>query len=272
MNLQIVSSQGYKEKLVNLVRLRRERGIREIMRINQERTLLVMADLENVRYQDAVDSIRETLDRLPWVSGAYWNHSGEEVQRRDSFQKLFFALVISVILVYMVIAAILESLIHPLTIMLSIPFAASGVVFGFLITKISMNLMGYIGIVMLTGIVVNNAIVLMDRIRQVRSSKNEAGTLFEAVVQAGCQRLRPILMTSLTTILALLPLAMGFGEGAELRRPLAVAVMGGLVSSTLLTLWFLPGIYLCVEDALSVFRRALRWIFVSKGKKGEDAL
>jgi HAE1 family hydrophobic/amphiphilic exporter-1 len=272
LNLQIVSSQGYREKLGNLVSLKRERGIREIMRINQERTLLVMADLEGIQYQDAVDSIRKTLDGLPWVSGAYWNSSGEEVKRRDSFQKLFFALIISVILVYMVIAAILESLVHPLTIMLSIPFAATGVVFGFLLTKISMNLMGYIGIVMLTGIVVNNAIVLMDRIHQIRRSGQDAPSIFEAVLHAGCQRLRPILMTSLTTILALLPLAMGFGTGAELRRPLAVAVMGGLVSSTLLTLWILPGIYLCVEDILGFLRWIVRGVFGSKKEKGEASL
>jgi HAE1 family hydrophobic/amphiphilic exporter-1 len=219
-----------------------------------------------------VDSIRKTLDGLPWVSGAYWNSSGEEVKRRDSFQKLFFALIISVILVYMVIAAILESLVHPLTIMLSIPFAATGVVFGFLLTKISMNLMGYIGIVMLTGIVVNNAIVLMDRIHQIRRSGQDAPSIFEAVLHAGCQRLRPILMTSLTTILALLPLAMGFGTGAELRRPLAVAVMGGLVSSTLLTLWILPGIYLCVEDILGFLRWIVRGVFGSKKEKGEASL
>lgn len=272
LNLQIVSSQGYREKLGNLVRLRRERGIRELMRINQERTLLVMGDLEGISYQDAVESIRKSLDPLPWVSGAYWNHSGEEVKRRESFQKLFFALIISVILVYMVIAAILESLVHPLTIMISIPFAATGVVFAFLLTKISMNLMGYIGIVMLTGIVVNNAIVLMDRIQQIRRSGKGGSTIFEAVVLAGQQRLRPILMTSLTTILALLPLAMGFGTGAELRRPLAVAVMGGLVSSTLLTLWILPGIYLCVEDVLGLFRRMFRGLFVSSEKKGEPSL
>jgi HAE1 family hydrophobic/amphiphilic exporter-1 len=272
MNLQIVSSQGYREKLGNLVQLKRDRGIREIMRINQERTLLVMADLEGIRYQDAVESIRKTLDRLPWVSGAYWNSSGEEIKRRESFRKLFFALIVSVILVYMVIAAILESLVHPLTIMLSIPFAATGVVFGFLITKISMNLMGYIGIVMLTGIVVNNAIVLMDRINQIRRSGKESPTIFEAVVLAGSQRLRPILMTSLTTILALVPLAMGFGTGAELRRPLAVAVMGGLVSSTLLTLWILPGIYLCVEDVLGFLHRLFGGIFDPGKKKGEGSL
>jgi len=160
--------------------------------------------------------------------------------------------------VYMVIAAILESIIHPLTIMISVPMALAGVVAGFVLTGISMNIMGYIGIVALAGIVVNNAIVLFDRINQIRQEGKEASSVFDAVVLAGQQRLRPILMTSLTTILALVPLAMGIGSGAELRRPLAVAVMGGLTSSTLLTLWIMPGLYLCVEDVLGFLKRLFK--------------
>jgi HAE1 family hydrophobic/amphiphilic exporter-1 len=158
----------------------------------------------------------------------------------------------------MVIAAILESIIHPLTIMISVPMAMAGVVAGFVFTGISMNIMGYIGIVALAGIVVNNAIVLFDRINQIRQEGKEASSAFEAVVLAGQQRLRPILMTSLTTILALIPLAMGIGSGAELRRPLAVAVMGGLTSSTFLTLWIMPALYLCVEDVLGFFRNLFK--------------
>ena len=258
LNLTILSASGSQEKLQNLVRLRRERSVREIMRVNQEKTLLVMADLEGIRYQDAVEQIRKRLDGLPWLSGAYWNQSGEEVKRRESFDKLLFALIIALVLVYMVIAAILESIIHPLTIMISVPMAMAGVVAGFVFTGISMNIMGYIGIVALAGIVVNNAIVLFDRINQIRQEGKEASSVFDAVVLAGQQRLRPILMTSLTTILALIPLAMGIGSGAELRRPLAVAVMGGLTSSTLLTLWIMPALYLCVEDVLGFFRNLFK--------------
>ena len=256
LNLQIVSASGIKDKLRHLVKLKRERGIREVMRTDQERTLLVMADLEGAGYQDAMESVRTGLDSLAWRSGAYWKPSGEEVQRRESFARLFFALVIAVILVYMVIASILESLVHPLTIMLSVPLSMAGVAAAFLLLDISLNLMGYIGIVMLTGIVVNDAIVLLDRIRQIREGgEGRQVSVVEAVVLAGRQRLRPIVMTSLTTILALFPLALGFGSGAELRRPLAIAVIGGLTSSTLLTLWILPGLYLCVEDLLAFFRR-----------------
>jgi HAE1 family hydrophobic/amphiphilic exporter-1 len=164
----------------------------------------------------------------------------------------------------MVIASILESLLHPLTIMLSVPFAATGVIVAFLLTGVSLNLMGYIGVVMLVGIVVNNAIVLLDRARQLRQEGADARA---AVIEASRQRLRPILMTTLTTILALTPLALGFGNGAELRRPMAVAVIGGMISSTMLTLWLLPGFYLCVED----LARPLRAAFGGRATPRPDA-
>ena len=255
LDLPIISGLQTHEKLGSLVKLRRERGLREVMHVNQERTLLVMADLKGVSYAKAMSALRQDLDNMTWRRGASWNVSGEEVSRRESFQKLFFALLIAIVLVYMVIAAILESIIHPLTIMLSVPFALTGVVAGFMMTGISLNLMGYIGIVMLVGIVVNNAIVLLDRMAQLRA---DGRPLIDSVILASRQRIRPILMTSLTTILALVPLAMGFGNGAELRRPMAVAVLGGLTSSTLLTLLILPAIYLCVEDILDAIRRLFR--------------
>ncbi len=252
--LTVVSEDGMGEKLGNLVEVARRPGFSEIMRVNQERTLLVLADLAGARYSDAVASVEHALARAPWPRGASWNFAGEEVARRESFQRLGFALIVATVLVYMVIAAILESLVHPLTIMLSAPFALIGVVVAFVATGLSLNLLGYIGIVMLVGIVVNNAIVLLDRIHQLRQQL----PLRDAVVRATGQRLRPILMTSLTTILALAPLALGYGAGAELRRPLAIAVIGGLTASTFLTLWIMPALYLCVEDLLALLRAPFR--------------
>jgi HAE1 family hydrophobic/amphiphilic exporter-1 len=257
MNLSIQSAEGTSEKVRDLVQLRQKRGLLEIMRVNQEKTLLVMADLGGLSYGQAVEATREQMKTVHWPSGASWNMSGEEIKRHESFDKLRFALIIALVLVYMVIASILESVVHPMTIMISVPFALTGVVGAFLLTGISLNIMGYIGVVMLVGIVVNNAIVMLDAVHQLRADGLE---LREAVVLAGRHRLRPILMTSLTTILALFPLALGFGNGAELRRPMAIAVIGGLTSSTLLTLWIMPGIYLCVEDIMAVLRRAMAFL------------
>ncbi len=154
----------------------------------------------------------------------------------------------------MVLAAQFESIIQPFVIMLTIPLAGVGTVLTFFILGKTLNMMAYIGIIMLGGIAVNNAIILIDRINQLR----EAGmNKKEAIVLAGSQRIRPILMTSLTTILALLPLTIGIGESASLRAPMALAVIGGLVSSTLLTLVVIPCVY-WVFDTFSSYIRGKR--------------
>lgn len=153
---------------------------------------------------------------------------------------LTFALMLSLVLVFMVLAAQFESVIQPFVIMLTIPLAGVGTVFTFFFLGKTLNMMAYIGIIMLGGIAVNNAILLIDRINQLRESGIQKK---EAIVLAGTQRIRPILMTSLTTILALLPLTIGIGESASLRAPMALAVIGGLVSSTLLTLVVIPCVY-----------------------------
>ena len=137
-------------------------------------------------------------------------------------------------------ASLFESTLHPFTVMFSVPLAGVGVIFGFYILGEPLSVMAYIGIIMLGGIAVNDAIVLVDRINQLR----QAGlTLREAILQGGQDRLRPIMMTSATTILALLPMALGFGEGAKLRAPMAIAVIAGLVTSTLMTLLVIPTMY-----------------------------
>ncbi|MGC9329704.1 MAG: efflux RND transporter permease subunit, partial [Candidatus Hinthialibacter sp.] len=138
------------------------------------------------------------------------------------------------------------------------PLAVVGVIWTFYLTGQTLNLMGYIGIIMLGGIVVNNAIVLVDYINYLR--RNQGLETYDAIVQAGCRRLRPILMTTLTTVLALLPLALGFGEGAEIRAPMAIAVIGGLLSSTILTLVVIPVIYSIFEDVVQAVVRLFYFI------------
>jgi len=167
--------------------------------------------------------------------------TGEEEKRKESMDALSFALILSIILVFMVLAAEFESLLHPFTILTTIPFAIVGSILIFLIIGQTLNVMAIIGIIMLVGIAVNNAILLVDRILQIQK---EGVSRVEAIKQAGQQRIRPILMTKLTTILAMLPLTFGFGESQSLRAPMALAVIGGLITSTIMSLVVIP----CVFD------------------------
>jgi len=171
--------------------------------------------------------------------------TGEELKRKESMSNLTFALILSLVLVFMVLAAQFESVIQPFVIMLTIPLAGVGTVLTFILAGKPLNMMAYIGIIMLGGIAVNNAIILIDRVNQLRE---EGKSKKEAIILAGSQRIRPILMTSLTTILALLPLTIGIGESASLRSPMALAVIGGLVSSTLLTLIVIPCVYWMLDS------------------------
>lgn len=158
---------------------------------------------------------------------------------------LSFALILSIVLVYMVLAAQFESLVHPFTILLTIPLAGMGTVWTFFLLGKSFNMMAYIGLIMLAGIAVNNSIILVDRINQLRAGGMSRRL---AIIAAGTQRIRPILMTSLTTILALVPLTIGFGESASLRSPMALAVIGGLITSTILSLVLIPCVYWVLDS------------------------
>ena len=144
----------------------------------------------------------------------------------------------------MVLAAQFESLVHPFTILLTIPLAGVGAILIFFFLGLSLNIMAYIGIIMLVGIAVNDSIILVDAINQLRKEGQE---IKDAIVAAGQRRIRPIIMTSITTILALLPLTIGFGESASLRAPMALAVIGGLITSTILTLAVIPCVYMVLE-------------------------
>jgi len=161
------------------------------------------------------------------------------------------ALLLSIVLIYMVLASQFESLIHPLTIIFTIPLAAVGAILIFFVLGIPLNVMAYIGIIMLVGIAVNDSIILVDAINQLKS---EGFDILEAIVNAGSRRIRPIVMTSLTTILALFPLTLGFGESAALRAPLALAVIGGLISSTVLTLVVIPCVYYLLDSLVLKIR------------------
>ncbi len=218
---------------------------KEIYRRNQVRVGKVTAHLRSDTPLDhVVRKISSAMSDISFPPEYRYRITGEEQKRREAFDNLKFALILSLILVYMVLASQFESLLHPFTIILSIPLAAVGAVAIFFVVGEPLNIMAYIGIIMLVGIAVNDSIILVDAINRL---KREGLPRQEAIVEAGRRRIRPIIMTSLTTILALLPLTFGIGEGAALRSPMALAVIGGLITSTLLTLVVIPCVYAVVD-------------------------
>ena len=228
-------------RLYDVANITVTKSAKEIYRNNQTRVGKITASLaEGVPLDKAVQSIEENLGDITFPRNYRYMLSGEEQQRRESFNTLKFALILSLVLVYMVLASQFESLAHPFTIILSIPLAVVGAVIIFFVLGKTFNIMAYIGIIMLVGIAVNDSIILVDAINQL---KREGYGKTDAIVEAGRRRIRPIIMTSLTTIMALLPLTVGLGEGAALRSPMALAVIGGLVTSTILTLVVIPCIY-----------------------------
>ncbi|MBN1884257.1 MAG: efflux RND transporter permease subunit [Candidatus Krumholzibacteriota bacterium] len=237
---------GGEVRLVEVADIGLGQAPREIRRRDQERVGRVTADRSDDRAFDRlVAGVRERIAAdVDLPPGYRLEITGEELLRQESFRSLRFALVLSVVLVYMVLAAQFESLRHPFTILLTIPLAGVGAVFAFLLLGRTLDVMAYIGIIMLAGIAVNDSIILVDAIGGLRRG---GMSIRDAIVEAGVRRIRPIVMTSVTTILALLPLTLGFGEGASLRAPMAVAVIGGLVTSTLLTLAVIPCVYHVID-------------------------
>ena len=214
---------------------------------------------EAIPYNQIIKTLEGELTSVTLPPDSEISIIGEELRRKESIKNMSFALLLSVVLVYMVLASQFESLIHPFTILLTIPLAGAGAVITFFIIGQPLNIMAYIGIIMLTGIAVNDSIILVDAINQF---KRQGLSVKQAIIAAGQQRIRPIIMTSITTILALLPLTFGFGESASLRSPMALAVIGGLFSSTLLTLAIIPCVYLVIDNI---------WLKITKQPQIEKA-
>jgi HAE1 family hydrophobic/amphiphilic exporter-1 len=218
-----------------------------IERINQERSVTVAANLApGYALGNVMSDLQELLRQITLPRGFSFVYGGEYEDQQESFRELAMALALAVLLVYMVMASQFESLIHPLIIMFSIPFAVIGVILVLVLTGTTLSVQGLMGVIMLAGIVVNNAIVLVDYVNMLRRSKGME--LHEAVEEGGRRRLRPILMTTLTTCLALTPMAIGLGEGSELQAPMARVVIGGLLASTMITLVLIPTVYTIIEE------------------------
>lgn len=214
-------------------------GPSEITRLSQQRVALISASAAG-DLRSAQAKLEQIIGEVRLAPGVTANIGGQSELLEQSYNSLLLALGLAVFLVYLVMASQFESFGHPLLIMFSVPLAAAGSIVGLWLTNTPLSVVVFIGLIMLAGIVVNNAIVLIDRINQLRS---EGTHKLEAIRQAAAQRLRPILMTTLTTVLGLLPLALGIGEGAELSASMAIAVISGLLSATLLTLLFIPLVY-----------------------------
>jgi hydrophobic/amphiphilic exporter-1 (mainly G- bacteria), HAE1 family len=237
----------------NVMITNRESGPVEIRRKNMERVTNVNAEIE-VPLSEAVARVQSKLGQVRVPPDFSVGFGPELEEQAKSFRQLQLVLILAVLLVYAVMASQYESLRDPFIIMFSVPVAAIGVVLSLLLTGTSFSMQAYIGIIMLAGIVVSNAILLVDYINTLR--RRDGMPLREAVEIGGRTRLRPVLMTSIATMLGLVPMAIGIGEGGELQAPLARVVIGGLLTSTLVTLVLVPAIYTLFEEGLSgLFRK-----------------
>ena len=235
----VVAPGGKVVSLKNLVTLNSGESAVEITRLDRQRVHWVGCNVEDRDLGHAVKDLQKELRKIPSVDGFTVSVAGDWQDQQKSFAALTNGFILAVILMYMVMASQFESLGAPLLILLSLPLAAIGVVTILLSTETTLNVQSFIGLVMLAGIVVNNAIVLIDYMMQLRARDPQRPGL-EIVKQAAMRRFRPILMTTLTTVLAMLPIAMGIGDGGELQAPMARVVIGGLTSSTLITLIAIP--------------------------------
>ncbi len=240
-NLFIVSPLTQAQvKLSNIARIYEAAGPLAVERQNRERVVRVECNTYKRSSGKVVEDIREKLQRMVLPADMLVNIGGEAEEQGKAFRDLGLLLLLGIALVYMIMAAQFESLLDPFIIMFSIPFTFIGVILGFLFTHTSLNIISYLGAVMLIGIVVNNAIVLISYIIILRS---RGLSMYAAVTDAGKDRLRPVLMTTITTLVGLLPLAISTGTGSETWRPLGIAMFGGLTVSTLITMLFVPTLY-----------------------------
>lgn len=226
--------------LSSVADIKLDEGPSEIRRINGQRSALITANVEGRDLGSVSEEIYSVLSTMNMPSEFSFEVSGQNREMQTSLNSLMFALALAVFLVYIVMASQFESLLHPFVIMFSIPLALIGVIITLYVFNIPLSVVVFLGLIMLAGIVVNNAIVLVDYVNQLR---DRGMSKREALVEAGKVRLRPILMTTTTTVLGLLPMALGLGEGAEIRTPMAITVIAGLISSTFLTLIVIPTVY-----------------------------
>ena len=264
LDLPITNAEGERVVLRNVVEVRPRRGPVLIERKDQERVAYVTANISGRDMGSILADIRKGLQSVPVPRDFTILFGGDYEEQQKSFSELLMSFVLALVLVYMVMASLYESLRYPFVVMFSVPLAAIGVILMLFLTDTTFNVQSYIGCIMLGGIVVNNAILLVDHINLLR--RRDGLPVQEAIIEAGRRRLRPIMMTATTTILAMTPLAVGIGEGGEAQAPMARAIIGGLLSSSLITLVVVPSVYALFErkrlkaEAAAVMEQADRQI------------
>ncbi|MDD3089034.1 MAG: efflux RND transporter permease subunit, partial [Candidatus Omnitrophica bacterium] len=261
--IRVSNPGGGSVPLGSLVKFERGRGPSEIKRLGQERTMVVSADVVGRKVSDVMEDVERIIKKMKVESGYIVRVAGQSEEMKKSFQSLQFALILSIVLVYMIMAAQFESISQPLIILCTLPLALIGVIWALMITGTSLNVVALLGLIMLGGVVVNNGIVLIDFINILMRNGQP---MREAVINASLARLRPILMSSLTTVLGLIPMALATGRGSELRAPMAITVMGGLTLSTFLTLFVLPAIFIYENE----IRTGIVSMILKKRKNNQD--
>jgi HAE1 family hydrophobic/amphiphilic exporter-1 len=255
--IPIVTPRGATVRLGQIAQLSTVSGPTQVDRYNRRRSVSVTSYLDGRTSGDVSRDIEEAIKEIAVPAGYKIAQGGEAQDQGEAFSQIFEALGMSVVLMYLLMVALFGSILYPLIIMLSLPLAIVGA-FGLLAaTGNTLNIMSMIGLILLTGLVGKNAILLVDytnHLRRAGLARNQA------LLQAGPTRLRPILMTTSALILAMLPLAMRLGEGSEWRAPTAVTVIGGLLTSTLLTLVLIPAVYTLMDDLQAMIARVYRWI------------
>lgn len=253
--LPVPTPAGSNVPLSEIAEIKIDDGPISISRENQTRVLTVSGSVAGRDVQSVSTEIKELLKEYEMPTGYSYTLGGETEQIEETFTDLAMVMLVAIVLVYMIIAAQFESLLQPLSIMFSVPLALSGGFIGLFVMGLPLNVIGIIGLIILVGIVVNNAIVLVDYINNRRNKGEDRDA---AIMKAGPIRIRPIMMTALTTILGLVPMAMGIGEGAELTQSMGVVVIGGLSLSTVLTLVVVPVMYTIFDDISGFFKRKFK--------------
>ncbi len=254
-NLVIQSRMTGPVKLKEITETVFAKGPIKLERENQKRVVSITANLSGRDLGSAMRDIRRAVSTIYFPSGYFVEYGGEAKEMRETFITLGQVFLLAVLLIYMIMAAQFESLSHPFVIMFTLPFSIIGVILSLIITGKSISLPTGMGVLILSGIIVNNGIVFIDYINQLRKRGMEKR---EAIMAAGKTRLRPILMTASTTILGMLPLALNRAEGSAARSVVAISIIGGLIVGTMLTLFVLPLLYSIFDDASEILKKRVR--------------